>query len=40
MESRIRYAKTADGVNIADCATGKGPPLVHMPALPFSHLQL
>ncbi len=28
MEPRIQYAKTSDGVNIAYCAEGEGPPLV------------
>ena len=30
MEPRIQYAQTADGVSIAFCAVGKGPPLVQM----------
>lgn len=39
-EPRIQYARTSDGVSIAYCAFGDGPPLVHMPAIPFSHLQM
>jgi DNA-binding CsgD family transcriptional regulator/pimeloyl-ACP methyl ester carboxylesterase len=39
MEPRIQYAKTSDGVNIAYWAIGSGPPLVMMPAPPFSHIQ-
>ena len=40
MEPRIRYAKTADGVNIAFWEAGEGRPLVWGPATPFSHVQL
>ena len=40
MEPRIQYAKTSDGVNIAFWTMGKGMPLVQMPRLPFSHIQL
>ncbi len=41
MEPRIQYAKTSDGVNIAYWTLGEGePPLVCMPRLPVSHLQL
>ncbi len=40
MEPRIQYAKTTDGVSIAFCAVGKGTPLVVMPSIPFSHIQL
>ena len=29
MEPRIQYAKTSDGVNIAYCTMGEGPPLVY-----------
>ena len=31
MEPRIQYAKTEDGVNIAYCVQGEGPPLLHVP---------
>ena len=38
-EPRIQYAQTTDGVSIAFCVMGEGPPLVHItPAFP--HLQL
>jgi len=40
MEPRIQYAKTADGVSIAFWTLGQGMPLVQMPALPWSHMQL
>jgi len=40
MEPRIQYAKTADGVNIAFWTLGEGTPFVHMPVLPWSHIQL
>ncbi len=41
MEPRIQYAKTSDGVSIAYWTLGEGePPLVCMPRLPVSHLQL
>jgi class 3 adenylate cyclase len=40
MQPRIQYAKTADGVSIAFCTVGEGMPLVHMPFIPFSHMQL
>jgi class 3 adenylate cyclase len=39
MEPRIQYAQTADGVSIAFCTMGEGIPLVHMPFIPFSHIQ-
>jgi class 3 adenylate cyclase len=40
MEPRIQYAQTADGVSIAFFALGKGVPIVVMPSLPFSHIQM
>ena len=40
MEPRIRYAKTKDGVSIAFWTLGEGMPLVHIPSIPFSHVQL
>ncbi len=42
MEPRIQYAKTADGVSIAYATVGQGMPvpLVIMPNIPFSHIQL
>jgi len=41
MEPRIHYAKTSDGVNIAYCTMGDGPPFLWMPpsGMPLSHLQ-
>jgi class 3 adenylate cyclase len=40
MEPRIQYAQTKDGVSIAYSTFGEGMPLVQMPDLPFSHIQL
>jgi len=40
MEPRIRYAQTADGVSIAFWTLGEGLPVVQMPNLPWSHIQL
>jgi class 3 adenylate cyclase len=40
VEPRIQYAKTTDGVSIAFYALGEGMPLVGMPYVPYSHLQL
>jgi class 3 adenylate cyclase len=40
MEPRIQYAKTTDGVNIAFWTLGQGMPLVHMPTIPVSHLEI
>ena len=40
MEPSIRYAKAADGTSIAYWELGEGPPLVVMPATPFTHVQL
>jgi len=40
MEPRIQYTKTADGVNIAFWTLGEGMPLVLMPNIPWSHIQV
>ena len=40
MEPRIQYTHTADGVSIAFWTLGQGVPFVHMPVLPWSHIQL
>jgi class 3 adenylate cyclase len=40
MEPRIQYAQTSDGVSIAFWTLGEGPPLVYMPTIPVSHLEL
>ncbi|MEK7251935.1 MAG: adenylate/guanylate cyclase domain-containing protein [Actinomycetota bacterium] len=40
MEPGIQFARTADGVNIAFWTMGDGAPLVAMPSMPWSHLQL
>jgi len=40
MEPRIQYAKTADGVSIAFWTLGQGMPLVSLPELPLSHIQM
>jgi DNA-binding CsgD family transcriptional regulator len=38
-ELQIQYATTTDGVRIAYWSIGEGPPLVHMSAMPYSHIQ-
>ena len=40
MEPSIRYAKTEDGTAIAFWAAGSGFPLVHLPWMPWSNVQL
>ena len=40
MEPRIQYATTSDGVSIAYWTLGEGPPLIWMPPLPISHIQM
>lgn len=40
MEPVIQYAVTADGVNIAFSTLGEGPPIIFLPVLPLSHLQV
>jgi pimeloyl-ACP methyl ester carboxylesterase len=40
VEPRIQYAQTEDGVSIAHFSLGEGMPLVIMPNIPFSHIQL
>ena len=40
MEPVIQYAVTSDGVSIAYSTLGEGPPLVILPVLPLSHLQV
>ncbi len=40
MEPRIQYAQSADGVSIAFWTSGKGIPIVGMPTIPFSHVEL
>ena len=40
MEPSIRYAKTGDGVAIAFWTSGSGVPLVHLPWMPWSNIQL
>lgn len=40
MEPRVQYVQTSDNVNIAFYAIGKGPALVDVPPIPFSHIQL
>jgi pimeloyl-ACP methyl ester carboxylesterase len=39
MMPRVRFARSADGISIAFSTLGEGPPLVLMPAIPFSHLE-
>ena len=40
MDPVIQYATTSDGVVIACSSFGSGPPLVVLPILPLSHLQV
>ncbi|MGE5595439.1 MAG: alpha/beta fold hydrolase [Hyphomicrobiales bacterium] len=40
MEPRIQYTATSDGVSIAYWVMGDGMPFIHMPPIPWSHLQL
>ncbi len=40
MEPRIQYAQTADGVSIAFWTLGEGMPLVEMPTIPATHLEV
>jgi class 3 adenylate cyclase/esterase/lipase len=40
MEPRIQYAQTSDDVNIAYFSMGEGLPVVFLPPVPWSHLQL
>src|SRR3990170_2268530 len=40
MEPRVQYAQTEDGVGIAYWAMGEGPPLIVMPNIPMSHVEL
>ena len=40
MEPRIQYAQTSDGVNIAYFSMGEGLPVVFVPPVPWSHLQM
>lgn len=40
MDPLIQYAMTSDGVNIAYATIGTGPPLLVLPILPLSHLQV
>lgn len=40
MQPPIQYARTDDGISIAYWTMGEGTPLVVMPSMPWSHLQL
>jgi class 3 adenylate cyclase len=40
VEPRIQYATTSDGVSIAYFAMGEGPPMIVVPPIPWSHLQM
>ncbi len=40
MEPGIQYARTADGVSIAFRTLGEGAPLVSVPIVPWSHIQV
>ena len=36
----IQYARTDDGASIAYWRIGEGPPLVHGPLFPYSHIEM
>jgi len=40
MDPAIKYVTASDGVNLAYCTLGEGPPLAFLPVLPLSHLQI
>src|SRR5688572_28627905 len=40
VEPRLRFARTADGIALAFWTLGEGIPIIHMPWLPWSHVQL
>jgi class 3 adenylate cyclase/pimeloyl-ACP methyl ester carboxylesterase len=40
VEPPIRFSQTSDGVDIAYWTMGEGTPLIAMPSMPWSHLQL
>jgi class 3 adenylate cyclase len=40
MEPRIQYAQTSDGVSIACWSIGEGLPVIGVPPVPFTHLQM
>jgi hypothetical protein len=40
MTPTVRYAKSSDGVHIAYWQAGEGTPIIYMPPVPFSHIQL
>jgi DNA-binding CsgD family transcriptional regulator/pimeloyl-ACP methyl ester carboxylesterase len=39
MDPQLQQARTRDGVTIAWVSVGQGPSLIHLPGVPFSHLQ-
>jgi class 3 adenylate cyclase len=39
-QPRIQYTRTRDGVNIAFFSLGEGLPVIYIPPIPWSHLQL
>lgn len=40
MDPKVRYTRSWDGVHIAFCEVGDGYPLVVMPSVPLTHIQL
>lgn len=40
MDPQLRYVRAHDGVSIAYWTLGSGDPLVLLPSLPFTHIQL
>jgi hypothetical protein len=40
MDPQARYVRSSDGVSIAYLRLGDGRPLVQMPLVPFSHIEM
>lgn len=40
MEPRIQFALTADGASVAFWSLGSGQPVIQMPTMPFTHIQM
>jgi class 3 adenylate cyclase len=40
MEPQIRYARTSDGISIAYWRIGAGPPLIQLPLMPYSNMEM
>jgi class 3 adenylate cyclase/pimeloyl-ACP methyl ester carboxylesterase len=40
LQPRIQYAQTSDGASIAFWGVGDGAPLIQLPSIPFTHIQM